>query len=92
MLGLMTSTQAQEATPPLRLVADLWCPYTCDSDAAQRGILVDIVEEIFSQHGMTISYQVIPWQRAKHSVEAGQADAALGLSISHTSSLLTEPA
>ena len=92
MPGLISGVQAQEATPPLRLVSDLWCPYTCESDAAQRGILVDIVEEIFSQHGMTISYRVTPWQRAKHSVEAGQADAALGLSISHTSSLLMEPA
>ena len=87
--GLISGVQAQEATAPLRLVSDLWCPYTCESDDAQRGILVDIVEEIFSQHGITISYQVIPWQRAKHSVEAGQADAALGLSKNYSGRMLS---
>lgn len=79
---------AQETPPSLRLVSDVWCPYTCESNATQRGILVDIVEEVFSLHGITINYKVVPWERAKHDVEIGKADIALGVSLQSKSSML----
>jgi polar amino acid transport system substrate-binding protein len=64
----------------LKLVADIWCPYTCDADAARRGILVDITAEIFQAHGFHISYQTAPWERVRDLVQSGKADIALGLS------------
>lgn len=70
------------AAKPITLVADDWCPYTCDPDSEQKGFVVDIASAIFETRGYQIQYLLIPWSRALLAVEKGDYgfDAALGTS------------
>lgn len=87
---VMTSLTVGAAEPieTLRITTDVYCPYTCAENASERGVLVDIVAEILLAEGIQVDYRVMPWERAKHSVETGNADIVLGISKRTTSNLL----
>lgn len=56
------------------LQTDAWCPYSCDSNAANRGILVDVAESILKKAGHTLVYSHLNWARAVVNVREGKAD------------------
>lgn len=56
-----------------------WCPYSCSAQGAHRGILVDIVSDIFMAAGTTPRFVQLPFARALSSVRSGQAQAIVGV-------------
>lgn len=85
---LIFAVRAAEPVKTVLVVSDDWCPFSCEADSAERGILVDIVEEILAANGLLVEYQTLPWYRARHLVETGEASVALGLAEVTTSKLL----
>ena len=75
---LIAPAQANDVT----LSADLWCPYTCDPSADEKGILVDVVVSIFDNSGHTLDYQLVNWARAIKTTRGGKFDGLIGAYIS----------
>lgn len=66
-----------QATEPLRLVGDDFCPYNCDAASGKPGYIVEVLEEIFAAQGVAVKYQIKPWSRAMRMVAKGDADVLL---------------
>lgn len=73
-LSLLTAVYAHAA--PLEVVADEWCPYNCQSNAAMPGYAVEVLQAIFAQEG--INYRVLPWRRALQQTQKGSSAAVIG--------------
>ncbi|MBA5636124.1 transporter substrate-binding domain-containing protein [Duganella sp. LX20W] len=56
-----------------------WCPYSCSAEGSHRGILVDIVNDIFTAAGSPPHFVQLPFARALSSVRSGQAQAIVGV-------------
>ncbi|TAD87385.1 MAG: hypothetical protein EAZ99_17800 [Alphaproteobacteria bacterium] len=91
-LGLMviSSAAALAETRPsvltatattITLRADVWCPYNCEPSSRDPGYMVEIARSVFQPHGLTVSYQTLPWSRTLAEVRAGTIDGAIGASI-----------
>jgi len=75
-LGL-TSWQAFAA--PLVLAIDDWCPYICSSTGAKRGILVDVVEEVFKTNGLSVTFAWLPFAREAEAVRLNKVQGMVGI-------------
>ncbi|NOH73388.1 amino acid ABC transporter substrate-binding protein [Vibrio pectenicida] len=75
------------------LSADLWCPYTCEPSAKDKGILVDAIESILQQSGHKLDYQLVNWARAIKMTRSGKYDGIVGAYISDAPDFVfhTEP-
>ncbi len=73
LLGWSLSVQAER----LILVGDEFCPYNCKDSGDYQGYMVDVLQRIFSEHGYTVEYHLVPWSRAIKMVVAGDADILL---------------
>lgn len=60
------------------LAADMWCPYNCAPDTDRPGFMVEIAREVFAQHGIDVSYRVMPWSRAIAEARQGGVDGVIG--------------
>lgn len=71
------------ATPEsrvVRLVADNWCPVSCDAAAGTpQGYAVDLARAVFTAAGYRVEYSLQPWARAVGETRAGRADAIVGI-------------
>lgn len=47
------------------LVADEWCPYNCQANSPNPGILVELAKGAWEPLGYKITYKTLPWARAK---------------------------
>jgi polar amino acid transport system substrate-binding protein len=64
----------------LRLYVPYLCPLVCDQEIEGRsGYVVEILESIFSQHGIQLDFRQIPWQRAMDMAMEGKNDALVGI-------------
>ena len=86
------------ATGPVKgnqviLSADLWCPYTCEPSADDKGILVDAIDSILQQSGHQLDYQLVNWARAIKMTRSGKYDGIVGAYISDAPDFVfhTEP-
>lgn len=43
-------------------------------NAEGKGLYVDLVNEVFSRHGLTVKRETVPWKRALYNVQVGKAD------------------
>ncbi|NDC56670.1 MAG: hypothetical protein EBZ69_07685, partial [Alphaproteobacteria bacterium] len=66
----------------ITLVADEWCPFTCDpaSDPHKPGFLIDIVKAVFEKKGHVVTYRLLPWTRAINDTREGKYAALVGAS------------
>ncbi len=62
----------------LNLKSDLWCPYACDENAENKGIVVDIVKAILEKKGYKIKYSNINYARALKENREGEIDGVVG--------------
>lgn len=62
----------------IKLVADPWCPYNCES-GERPGFLVELTQRVFADAGHTVDYSLVPWKRAKIGVLDGVYDAIVGM-------------
>ncbi|WP_026259383.1 substrate-binding periplasmic protein [Uliginosibacterium gangwonense] len=64
-----------EQQPPLRLVTLDYPPYIMQDANGAKGVVVDLVREVFARMNRQINIEFYPWVRATALVEAGVADA-----------------
>ncbi|WP_100916038.1 substrate-binding periplasmic protein [Pseudoalteromonas spongiae] len=69
---------AVEGKPTLVLVADPWCPYSCNEEDVRKGYMVELASIVFNQLGYKVEYQNMPWSRAIKSVKEGDVDGIIG--------------
>ena len=60
------------------VAADEWCPYNCAPNSHEPGYAIELMQRIFSAHGHTVEYVVLPWKRALTDAEAGTVDCVVG--------------
>jgi len=62
----------------ITIVADSWCPYNCEPTAEKKGYMIEIAQEAFKKHGITIDYKTMPWTRAVEETRMGKYTAIVG--------------
>lgn len=78
-LFLTSQSQAQET---VKVVADPWCPFTCDPAGDKPGILAEVAKEIFEKAGYKFVYESTSWARAVDQTRAGEFNAVMGALVS----------
>ena len=63
---------------PVVLVADPWCPHTCDPRRGPDGYMVEIARAALELAGYKVVYKTEGWARALYDVRHGHADGAVG--------------
>lgn len=66
----------------ITLVTDEWCPFNCQPDSAQPGVMIEIARTIFAKQRIEVDYKILPWSEAIEAVRAGKYDGILGTSKS----------
>jgi polar amino acid transport system substrate-binding protein len=74
---------------PVVLVADPWCPHTCDPAEGSEGYMIEIAREAFGLSGIEVIYKTEGWARAMSDVRLGRADGAVGALFDEAPDLLT---
>ncbi|MET1079963.1 MAG: transporter substrate-binding domain-containing protein [Pseudomonas sp.] len=73
LLGLLLFLANGAWAERLRLVADLWPPFS-DQALLNGGLATDLVRTALARAGYTTEYAQVPWARALHGVEIGSYD------------------
>ena len=74
------SAVAVEPSREIVVQADRWCPFNCEPKTPKPGYVVEILQKTFEREGTTLTYQIVPWDRAmKHAVE-GKIAGVIGAS------------
>lgn len=58
-----------------------WCPYVCDKSVdklAVDGYMVDLLQSIYREYGITIKIKIIPYAESIAAAERGEIDIVLG--------------
>lgn len=89
LMHICTGAMAnQSQQPSLRLVSDVYCPFTCEAGGESRGYLVDLAQAASAGSSRLVEYQVYPWERALVLVSQGLADGVLAVSERRSAGLL----
>jgi polar amino acid transport system substrate-binding protein len=64
-------------------------PFNGDPAAAQPGYVVELLREVFSEAGVEVDYQIMPWSEAVSAAERGEIDAVIGANEKEAARLLT---
>lgn len=62
----------------IKISADPWCPYTCDSKDPKPGFMIELAQMIFKPHNIQIVYQNTNWARALKEAKDGAIDGVAG--------------
>ncbi len=62
----------------VKLAADPWCPFSCDSKDQNKGLFVDLATELFQSSGHQVSYETLAWSRALIVTRSQQYHAVVG--------------
>lgn len=89
ILLLAWGLPAWSAEPPVILVADPWCPHTCDPAGGAEGYMIEIAREAFGLSGIEVIYKTEGWTRAMSDVRQGRADGAVGALLDEAADLVT---
>lgn len=60
----------------ITILADPWCPYTCDASGANKGVFIEMAEKALPNH--KIIYKNEGWARALELVKEGKESAVAG--------------
>lgn len=66
----------------IRIAADNWCPFNCETEGDNQGILVEIAKRAFSKAGHELRYIRRPWSRAIEECRAGKIEGIVGAFVS----------
>lgn len=67
------------AETKIKLAVTERCPYICAENAANQGVLVDIVKSIFDKHKRQIEIQYFPMNRALRMLDNNNIDGVIGI-------------
>lgn len=73
---------------PVRFRADYWCPYNCDPTEQYPGYMIEIAQRALARLGLTVDYQLMPWDRTMSEVRAGSVDVAVGATTLESDGLI----
>jgi polar amino acid transport system substrate-binding protein len=62
----------------ITLMADPWCPYSCEPDSSKPGYAIEIAQKVFSKAGHTAKYIVMDWDEAVTKTRKGEYTAVVG--------------
>ncbi len=62
----------------ITIVADPWCPFTCQQDASRPGFMIEIASNVFSKAGHTVKFMNIDWDKALEETRKGSYNAVAG--------------
>jgi polar amino acid transport system substrate-binding protein len=68
--------------------ADSWMPMNGDPGAAKPGYVVEILKAICKDSGLTLDYQLMPWEESLEAVKAGKIDGVIGASAKEAAGLV----
>lgn len=63
----------------LTLSVNDWCPYICDLSAPKKGILIEIVENIFQAEGYQVEFRKMPLKRAVREIKNKRVQGMVGI-------------
>lgn len=75
---LLAASAAHAKQETITVLADAWCPYTCDPKSEHPGLMVEIATKAFAKHGITVEYDLHPWERAIEETRRGEHQAIMG--------------
>ncbi|MEG5265464.1 transporter substrate-binding domain-containing protein [Pseudomonas sp. JDS28PS106] len=81
LLGILVIAQAG-AAERLRLVADVWPPFT-DASLPNGGLATDLVSTALRRAGYATVYEQVPWARAMLGLSEGRHDVLINAWFSH---------
>ncbi|HCR85761.1 MAG TPA: hypothetical protein DIV86_03695 [Alphaproteobacteria bacterium] len=64
----------------ITIIADEWCPYNCTPETEDEVYVLEIAREVFSVHGIEVTYKILNWNRALKEVRKGTYNAAIAAS------------
>jgi polar amino acid transport system substrate-binding protein len=67
---------------PVVIVGEEFAPYKFMEGSKPTGIDIDVVSHVLDKLGLSYEIHIVPWTRAWHMLENGEAD--IGLSVSYT--------
>ena len=70
------------------LAADPWCPFNCQPGAEKPGVQVDILRAIMDVHDITVTYQIMPYNRAIRLAEENRIDGVFAAAPSESKILI----
>ncbi len=59
----------------LRVITEIWAPFSYKENGEVKGVVTDIVREAFKRLDVPIHLQVMPWKRAVMTLKKGKGDA-----------------
>ncbi len=62
----------------LVVVADIWCPYNCQPNSQNEGVLVEIARAALKDEDIEVVYKTMPWARAIDEARDGRIDGIIG--------------
>ena len=68
---------AETPPPVLHLASTDWCPYTCESHPAGKGIVADYIRQLLEPYGVELTISFYPWSRAVAQATTGEVDGLL---------------
>lgn len=78
ILILMTAPTASAENRTLTIRSDEWCPYNCEPGSEEPGYMIEIIREIFAEHGIQVDYQAMNWSRSIYMTRKGAFEAIVG--------------
>jgi polar amino acid transport system substrate-binding protein len=66
------------AADQITVVADAWCPFTCEPDSSNPGYMIEIAREVLKKSGHTLIYKNVEWKKAIEESRKGKYNAIAG--------------
>lgn len=60
------------------IAGDNWCPINCAQNSENKGFMIDVATQVFSDLGYQVKYIEMPWSRAVDLARKGEIDAVVG--------------
>ncbi|MDQ6975780.1 MAG: transporter substrate-binding domain-containing protein [Mariprofundaceae bacterium] len=74
LIGAMTgSALAENAT--LKIITEPWAPFSYKENGKVKGVITDVVRNVFQSMDVSVTFQVVPWKRAVAMLKKGKGDA-----------------
>jgi len=55
------------------------CPYVCNKNAVDQGVLIDIIKRVYEQTNIKVEFKYRPMTRAMHEINKGRIDGLVGI-------------
>ncbi|HVN70601.1 MAG TPA: transporter substrate-binding domain-containing protein [Desulfomonilia bacterium] len=78
LLSACTFLPVHVSADQITIVADSWCPFTCEPGSESPGYMIEIAEHVFKKAGHTVVYKNVDWKKAIEETRKGKYTAIAG--------------